>query len=112
MEFAGGAGTCAGAGVTGAENKGNCAASAETDCGFVTLDAGFQRVEEPQRLQKRRAASLVAQMSASKLESSTVSRVLQELQARERRPSSFSKTLLGGKSISQKLTLESKKATP
>ncbi len=51
MEFAGGAGICVDACETGAENKDNCASFAETDCGFVALDAGFQRVEEPHRWQ-------------------------------------------------------------
>ena len=78
----------------------------------MALWPGFQRVAVPQRLQERMTLSLVAQTSASMLASSIFSRVLQELQTIERRPSSISEGLMGGKSICQKLRWGSKKATP
>src|SRR5207248_1193530 len=102
----------------GAEKSSNCASEGAAGCCVaaavvgVTAEAGFQRVLEPQRLQKRRTPSLVAQTSASGPESSTFSRVLQWLQTRERRPSSLCAAVTGGKSISQKLRSWSKKATP
>src|SRR3989442_471197 len=74
--------------------------------------AGFQSVAAPQRLQERRTPSLVAQTSASTLVSSIFSRALQELQTSERRPSSISAGVTGGKSMSQKRRSGSKKATP
>src|SRR5437879_4163820 len=115
---AGGGAAGAGGGAAGAEESGNCASEGTAGCCVaaavvgVTAEAGFQRVLEPQRLQKRRTPSLVAQTSASGPQSSTFSRVLQWLQTREIRPSSLCAALTGGKSISQKLRLVSKKATP
>src|SRR5260370_169847 len=73
---------------------------------------GVQSVVAPQRLQERRTLSLVAQTSASTLVSSIFSRAPQELQRREVKPSCFSISLMGGKSISQKLRFWSKKAAP
>ncbi len=106
----GGAGE--GAGVEGVEKSGSCASSGEAACWGMTLSAGFQRVVVPQRLQERRTLWLEAQTSASTLESSIFSRVLQMMQTRARTPSSISEELTGGKSISQKLRFSSKKATP
>ena len=103
----------------GGENSGNCELPFDAGCGagtgsrmVVARSAGFQSVEVPQRLQKRMTPGLVAQMSASMLELSIFSGVLQTLQTSRRRPISISKGLMGGKSISQKFTLGSKKATP
>src|SRR5437667_5454160 len=113
-QLEGGIGTGAVGGAAGAEKSANCASAGAAGCcvaAALTL-AGFQRVLEPQRLQKRRTPSLVAQTSASGPESSTFSRVLQWLQTRERRPISLCAPLTGGKSISQKLRSWSKKATP
>src|SRR5258708_4121004 len=100
-----------------AEKSGSCADSAGAGCWAGTEQAelaetSFQSVAAPQRLQKRRTPSLVAQTSASTLVSSIFSRALQEVQAREMKPRSFSRPVMGGKSISQKLRLKSKKATP
>src|SRR2546427_7932392 len=108
----------AGDGVAEGEKSCICAACGETEGGFATggagfeSGAGFQSVAAPQRLQERRTPSLVAQTSASMLVSSIFSSVLQELQTSVRRPSSISKGLIGGKSISQKRRSASKKATP
>ncbi len=114
MEFDGGAeGAGAGKARGGEEKSWSCAEPEEgTESWAMTLTAGFQRVLEPQRLQKRRTPSLVAQTSASMPESSTFSRDWQWLQTRERRPSSISAGVTGGKSMSQKLRWASKKATP
>src|SRR4029077_19181997 len=112
-------GSAAGAGTGGGDagNKGICASRAgERDSG-LTGDrllgcSGFQRVDEPQRLQKRRTPSPVAQMSASMPVSSIFSRALQELQTSERRPRSISTGDKEGKSTSQNFRLGSTKATP
>ena len=93
-------------------NKGICPFAGETGSGEMTFVAGFQKVEAPQRLQKRITPSLVAQMSASMPVSSIFSSVLQELQARESKPSSRSNRLTGGNSRPQKLTFGSTNATP
>jgi hypothetical protein len=84
----------------------------ELEDGEAVGGADFQRVVVPQLLQERMTPWPVAQMSASMLVSSILSSAPQELQARERRPISFSRWEIGGKSISQKLRFESKKATP
>lgn len=70
-------------------NKGICPFAGETGSGEMTFVASFQRVEAPQRLQKRITPSLVAQMSASMPVSSIFSSVLQELQAREQAEFAF-----------------------
>src|SRR5438874_11096834 len=104
----------AGGEEAGAEKSANWPSAGAAGCcvAAALALAGFQRVLEPQRLQKRRTPSFVAQTSASGPESSTFSRVLQWLQMSERRPSSLCAALTSGKSISQKLRLVSKKATP
>ncbi len=107
-----GAGENAGGSALDGGNKDICGFAGARASWLRTLRAGFQSVEEPQRLQKRMTPSLVAQISASMPLSSIFSRVLQELHASEKRPISRSRGLTGGKSRPQKLRLGSRKATP